>query len=141
MRWQEKAGYRIPQINNLRGKKGRKFLEAIRNLPPSDFTELKKKVDKYVQDALEKREINSSKIQDEKHKRVSSDEYIKMMKEYVENLEELSKTNPELAKQKAQEALIKTGVLDVNGNEKENIVTSYKDDQKSIAFTIVPKRN
>ena len=46
------------------------------------------------------------------------------MKEYVENFEEFVKTNPEEAKQIALEALIATGVLDENGNAKEQIVTS-----------------
>lgn len=46
------------------------------------------------------------------------------MKEYVENFEEFIKTNPEEAKQIALEALIATGVLDENGNAKEQIVTS-----------------
>lgn len=48
------------------------------------------------------------------------------MKEYVENFEEFVKTNPEEAKQIALEALIATGVLDENGNAKEQIVTSYQ---------------
>lgn len=48
------------------------------------------------------------------------------MKEYVENFEEFAKINPEEAKQIALEALIATGVLDENGNAKEQIVTSYQ---------------
>ena len=67
------------------------------------------------------------------------------MKEYVENFEEFVKTNPEEAKQIALEALIATGVLDENGNVKEQIVTSSQyigKEEKAPAKTLTkPKKN
>lgn len=67
------------------------------------------------------------------------------MKEYVENFEEFVKTNPEEAKQIALEALIATGVLDENGNAKEQIVTSYqyvgKEENESAKTLTKPKKN
>ena len=64
------------------------------------------------------------------------------MKEYVENFEEFIKTNPEEAKQIALEALIATGVLDENGNAKEQIVTSSQyigKEEKAPTKTLGPK--
>lgn len=67
------------------------------------------------------------------------------MKEYVENFEEFIKTNPEEAKQIALEALIATGVLDENGNAKEQIVTSSQyigKEEKAPTKTLTkPKKN
>lgn len=67
------------------------------------------------------------------------------MKEYVENFEEFIKTNPEEAKQIALEALIATGVLDENGNAKEQIVTSSqyigKEEQAPTKTLTKPKKN
>lgn len=67
------------------------------------------------------------------------------MKEYVENFEAFAKTNPEEAKQIALEALIRTGVLDENGNAKEQIVTSCqyiaKEDKVPVKTLIKPKKN
>ena len=66
------------------------------------------------------------------------------MKEYVENFEAFAKTNPEEAKQIALEALIRTGVLDENGNAKERIVTSCqyiaKEDKVPVKTLIKPKK-
>ena len=45
------------------------------------------------------------------------------MKEYLENFKKLAKEHPEEAKKIATEVLIETGVLDENGNYKEQIVT------------------
>ena len=68
-----------------------------------------------------------------------------IMKEYVENFEEFVKTNPEEAKQIALEALIATGVLDENGNAKEQIVTSSQyigKEEKAPTKTLTkPKKN
>lgn len=44
-------------------------------------------------------------------------------KKYVENLENCAKTHPEEAKIEAEEALIKTGVLNKDGSVKEEIIT------------------
>ena len=67
------------------------------------------------------------------------------MKEYVENFEEFVKINPEEAKQIALEALIATGVLDENGNAKEQIVTSSQyigKEEKAPTKTLTkPKKN
>lgn len=52
--------------------------------------------------------------------RPSHDEYIRGMREYIENLKTMER---EQAKKIARDTLIKTGVLDENGNSKENIVT------------------
>ena len=62
-------------------------------------------------------EVVKSRLNETENKKMT-------MKEYVENFEEFIKTNPEEAKQIASEALIATGVLDENGNAKEQIVTS-----------------
>ena len=59
MRWQEKAGYRIPNMNNLKGRKGRRILEEIRNLPAPDFAPLQKEVDVYVAKIVEERNNNN----------------------------------------------------------------------------------
>lgn len=40
------------------------------------------------------------------------EETIKEMKKYIEDLKHLYKTNPELAKKKAKEALQRSGILD-----------------------------
>lgn len=40
---------------------------------------------------------------------------IKQMDRYIENLKELHKTNPELAKKIARESLQKSGILDEDG--------------------------
>ncbi len=45
------------------------------------------------------------------------------MKAYLKALEKLSNDDPEKAREVAKESLIKTGVLDENGEEKEKIVT------------------
>ncbi len=43
------------------------------------------------------------------------EEAIKEMNKYIEDLKELRKTNPELAKKIAKEGLQKSGILDKNG--------------------------
>ena len=47
-------------------------------------------------------------------------EFIEGMRQYINKLRSLS---PECAKKEAQEALIRTGVLDEHGNPKKNIVS------------------
>lgn len=47
----------------------------------------------------------------------------KKMKEYLESFKKFAKQNPDEAKKIAKEVLIETGVLDENGNSKEQIVT------------------
>ena len=69
MRWQEKAGYRIPNINNLKGRKGRRILEEIRNLPTHDFAPLQKEVDVYVAKIVEERNNNNLVKRLEKRKK------------------------------------------------------------------------
>ena len=44
------------------------------------------------------------------------EEEIKAMNKRIENLKELCKTNPELAKKKARESLQRSGILDKDGN-------------------------
>lgn len=53
-------------------------------------------------------------------KRPTHEEYIKGMQDYIAQLRTMDK---EEAKKIAKENLIKAGVLDENGNPKENIVT------------------
>ena len=55
--------------------------------------------------------------------RLTPEESIKMMKEYLEEFRELKRNNPEKAKEIAKQDLIDIGVLDEQGNPKENIVT------------------
>ena len=56
-------------------------------------------------------------------KRFSSEEAIELMKVYICDFEELKKSNPERAREISKRELKKIGVLDENGNPKENIVT------------------
>ena len=44
------------------------------------------------------------------------EELLKGLEKYLEDLKQLHKTNPELAKKKAKEALQRTGMLDKKGN-------------------------
>ena len=44
-----------------------------------------------------------------------NEETIRKMDKYIENLKQQYKTNPELAKKKAREALQRTGILDKDG--------------------------
>ena len=44
------------------------------------------------------------------------DTLIKAMKEEIKDLQNLKKTNPELAKKKAKESLIRMGYIDEQGN-------------------------
>ena len=44
------------------------------------------------------------------------EELLKSLEKYLEDLKQLHKTNPELAKKKAKEALQRTGMLDKTGN-------------------------
>ncbi len=53
-------------------------------------------------------------------RRPTHEEYIRGMQEYIERLKNMDK---EQAKQKAIENLTKAGILDENGNTKENLVT------------------
>lgn len=53
-------------------------------------------------------------------KRPTHEEYIRGMQEYINKLRTMDR---EEAKKISKETLIKTGVLDENGNAKENIVT------------------
>lgn len=52
--------------------------------------------------------------------RPSHEEFAKSVKEYIKSLKAM---DPEKAKQISRDTLIKTGVLDENGNTKETIVT------------------
>lgn len=52
-----------------------------------------------------------------------TDQENKMIDDYINNLYALQKTDPGKAKEKATRALIRTGVLNKNGTEKENIVS------------------
>lgn len=47
--------------------------------------------------------------------------YINDIDDYIENLKELKNTNPDLARQKAKDSLIRSGILDSNGKPKERI--------------------
>ncbi|WP_044973781.1 hypothetical protein [Ruminococcus sp. HUN007] len=53
-------------------------------------------------------------------RRPTHEEYIRGMQEYIDKLRTMDR---EEAKKISKEALIKAGVLDENGNAKENIVT------------------
>ena len=53
-------------------------------------------------------------------KRPSADELIKSMNEYIKELDNMNEKD---AKKIATESLIRMGVLDENGNTKEDIVT------------------
>jgi DNA polymerase III alpha subunit len=53
-------------------------------------------------------------------RRPTHEEYILGMQEYIERMKNMDK---EQAKQKAIENLTKAGILDENGNTKENLVT------------------
>ena len=83
-------------------------------------------------------EVVKSRLNETENKKMT-------MKEYVKNFEEFIKTNPEEAKQIASEALIATGVLDENGNAKEQIVTSSQyigKEEKTPTKTLTkPKKN
>ena len=52
--------------------------------------------------------------------RPSHEEFAKSVKKYIDSLKAM---DPEKARQISRETLIKTGVLDENGNTKETIVT------------------
>jgi len=58
----------------------------------------------------------------ERKRRPTHEEYIRGMREYIERLKNMDK---EQAKQKAIENLTKAGLLDENGNTKENLVTGH----------------
>jgi DNA polymerase III alpha subunit len=58
----------------------------------------------------------------ERKRRTTHEEYIRGMREYIERLKNMDK---EQAKQKAIENLTKAGILDENGNTKENLVTGH----------------
>ena len=64
------------------------------------------------------------------HDRQTDKEYVHGLKKYVDDVIELSKTNPALARESAIEALINTGVLDEHGNAKEIVTESYSDSEK-----------
>lgn len=49
------------------------------------------------------------------------EEYLEDMDQYIHNLKELQKENPEEAKREAKESLICSGVLDLESNVKEQI--------------------
>ncbi|MBR1390233.1 MAG: hypothetical protein IJ567_02080 [Lachnospiraceae bacterium] len=55
----------------------------------------------------------------------TTEESIRMMQDYLEEFRELKRKNPEKAKNIAQKELIEIGVLDEQGNPKENIVTGH----------------
>ncbi|MBR1866938.1 MAG: hypothetical protein IJ801_10630 [Lachnospiraceae bacterium] len=55
--------------------------------------------------------------------RLTPEESIKMMQEYLDEFRELKRKDPEKAKEIAKQDLIDIGVLDEQGNPKENIVT------------------
>ena len=55
--------------------------------------------------------------------RPTPEESIKMMQEYLDEFRELKRKDPEKAKEIAKQDLIDIGVLDEQGNPKENIVT------------------
>ena len=58
----------------------------------------------------------------ERKRRPTHEEYIRGMREYIGRLKNMDK---EQAKQKAIENLTKAGILDENGNTKENLVTGH----------------
>ena len=68
MRWQEYAGYRIPRVNRVRGKKGKALIQFVKNLPDPDTEGLQEKVDRYIQNALEARKNGATKKLVKKHK-------------------------------------------------------------------------
>lgn len=47
--------YLKPNLNNLRGKRGKRLLKFIYNLPAPQTEELSKNVEKYITDALSRR--------------------------------------------------------------------------------------
>ena len=49
MRWQELEGYRIPNMNNLKGRKGRKIMREIKKLEPVPNEKLRKNIEKYLE--------------------------------------------------------------------------------------------
>ena len=55
MRWQEKAGYKVPNMNILRGIKGRRVLKDIITTPAPDMTKLQEEVDEYVKNIAKER--------------------------------------------------------------------------------------
>ena len=92
-------------------------------LVPTEFDEQNPINPKYnKKEELELQEINRSINISNVHGRLSDEEYISRLKKYVDDIIELSKTNPELAKELARKALIDTGVLDEYGNSKDGIV-------------------
>ena len=48
-------------------------------------------------------------------------EYLTGIDNYLQDLKDLEKTNPEEARKRARESLIRSGVLDKDGNVKEHI--------------------
>ena len=57
--------------------------------------------------------------------KLTPEEGIKMMKECLEEFRELKRRNPKKAREIAKQDLIDIGVLDEQGNLKENIVTGH----------------
>lgn len=55
----------------------------------------------------------------------TAEESIKMMQNYLEEFRELKRREPEKAKEISQKELMEIGVLDEQGNPKENIVTGH----------------
>lgn len=47
--------YRKPNLNNMRGKKGRQLLEDIRQLPVRSMDNLTREVDQYVHEIAKQR--------------------------------------------------------------------------------------
>lgn len=58
-------------------------------------------------------------------KRLTTEESIRLMKAYISEFEELKKNDPAKAKEISKKELKKIGVLDENGNPKDNIVTGH----------------
>lgn len=53
----------------------------------------------------------------------NNDNMLQNMKQVMENLEKLAKENPEEARKQARESLIRCGILNEDGSQKEHIVT------------------
>lgn len=81
----------------------------------------------YAKAVLENKELIQSQLQQKTccsiRPQISSEEMIRGMDEYIEYLKSLP---PEQARKDARQTLIKTGVLDEDGNPKENIVSWAK---------------
>ena len=53
--------YKRPLLINLKGKKGKRLLEFVRNLPEPNRAELEEQVEKYIQHNLRARENEKPK--------------------------------------------------------------------------------